>query len=267
MAAVIALAGCGAGFGGAVGAPGSTMSTGAAPSYVVVSQDAGTVSSPADAAQGVDGAGTSSAVETHGQGAVTPSRATGTGAAGAALTLLGTLAVKGRAPKTGYDRALFGAAWSDNVTVTGGHNGCDTRNDILHRDLVRVTVAANGCTILAGTLDDAYTGTVIAFTRGQATSGAVQIDHVVALMDAWQKGAQQLDPTERRNLANDPVNLQAVDGPTNAAKGSGDAATWLPPAKAYRCTYVSRQITVKAKYHLWVTRAEKDAMARVLAGC
>ncbi|MFC9786329.1 DUF1524 domain-containing protein [Rhodococcus sp. NPDC127528] len=195
--------------------------------------------------------------------------ATGPDAANTALAQLDTLPVKGRAPKTGYDRALFGQAWSDDVTVAGGHNGCDTRNDILRRDLSAVALkpGSNGCTVLTGTLADSYTGTTIAFTRGSGTSNAVEIDHMVALSDSWQKGAQQLDEQTRRNFANDPRNLQAVDGPTNQSKGDGDAATWLPPNKEYRCTYVARQIEVKAAYGLWVTAAERDAMARVLETC
>ncbi len=190
-------------------------------------------------------------------------------AADDALRKLNTLAVKGRAPKTGYDRDLFGQAWSDDVTVDGGHNGCDTRNDILRRDLTDITLkpGSNGCAVLSGTLDDPYTGTTIRFVRGQGTSSAVQIDHVVALSDAWQKGAQQLSPQQRVDFANDPRNLQAVDGPTNQKKGAGDAATWLPPNKGYRCTYVSRQVEVKAAYRLWVTWAEKDAIIRVLSSC
>nr|WP_169888541.1 DUF1524 domain-containing protein [Rhodococcus tukisamuensis] len=190
-------------------------------------------------------------------------------AATGALATLGTLPVKGRAPKTGYDRALFGQAWSDDVTVDGGHNGCDTRNDILRRDLTAVALkpGSNGCTVLTGTLADVYTGTTVDFTRGQDTSRAVEIDHVVALSDSWQKGAQQLDEPTRRNFANDPRNLQAVDGPTNQRKSDGDAATWLPPNKAYRCTYVARQVEVKAAYGLWVTEAERDAIARVLGDC
>jgi hypothetical protein len=187
--------------------------------------------------------------------------------AGETLALLETLPVKGRAPKTGYERSQFGPPWTDDVAVDGGHNGCGSRDDTLRRDLTGTSVAADGCTVLSGTLLDAYTGRTITFERGQATSGAVQIDHVVALMDAWQKGAQLLSPGERRNLANDPANLQAVDGPTNAAKGAGDAATWLPPNNAYRCEYVARQVSVKAKYRLWVTQAEKDAISRVLATC
>ncbi len=186
-----------------------------------------------------------------------------------ARAVLDTLAVKGRAPKTGYARTLFGDAWTDDVDVAGGHNGCDTRNDILSRDLTALTFkpGTRDCVVLTGTLADPYTGATIEFTRGQGTSTAVQIDHVVALSDAWQKGAQQLSDRDRANLANDPRNLLAVDGPTNQQKGDADAATWLPSNKSYRCTYVGKQIEVKAAYNLWVTQAEKDAMNRVLDAC
>ncbi|WP_299577587.1 DUF1524 domain-containing protein [uncultured Williamsia sp.] len=203
--------------------------------------------------------------------AVAPVAGTVTAAApaNAALAKLNTLAVKGRAPKTGYSREQFGQAWSDDVNVESGHNGCDTRNDILRRDLTAITVkpGTHGCAVATGTLADPYTGKTIPFTRGSSTSSAVQIDHVVALSDAWQKGAQQLTAEQRRFLANDPRNLQATDGPTNQKKGDGDAATWLVPNTGYRCTYVARQIDVKALYKLWVTQAEKDAMIRVLTTC
>jgi len=181
-----------------------------------------------------------------------------------ALAALGTLEVKGRAPKTGYDREAFGPAWADV-----DRNGCDTRNDILARDLEAETFkpGTRDCVVMTGTLDDPYTATTIAFQRGNATSSAVQIDHVVALSDAWQKGAQQLDADTRQAFANDPLNLLAVDGPTNQAKGDGDAATWLPPNKAFRCEYVARQVAVKATYKLWVTQAEHDAIARILTTC
>lgn len=144
-----------------------------------------------------------------------------------------------------------------------------TRNDILRRDLTNVTVKAGtkGCQVTSGTLNDPYTGQVINFTRGQETSKAVQIDHVVALSDAWQTGAQGLDGATRTAFANDPENLLAVDGPANQQKGDGDAATWLPSNTSYRCTYVAKQIQVKAKYGLWVKQAEKDAMQRVLSNC
>lgn len=186
-----------------------------------------------------------------------------------ALAGLAALPIRERAAKNGYDRSQFGQAWTDNVTIAGGHNGCDTRNDILKRDLVYITTdpMSRDCTVLSGTLDDVYTGKTIRFVRGVETSSAVQIDHVVALSDAWQKGAQELDEATRRNLANDPRNLQAVDGPTNQGKSDADASAWLPPNLAYRCTYVTRQIEVKAAYRLWVTQSEHDAMARELASC
>ena len=183
---------------------------------------------------------------------------------GTALAVLATLTVKGRAPKTGYDRAQFGPAWADV-----DRNGCDTRNDVLRRDLTRYVIKAgtHGCVVLSGTLLDPYTATTIGFVRGQTTSTLVQIDHVVALSDAWQKGAQQLSAETRRALANDSFNLLAVDGLANQRKSDGDAATWLPPNKAYRCPYAARQVAVKAKYRLWVTSPERDALGRILATC
>lgn len=189
--------------------------------------------------------------------------------ASAASAKLATLLIKGRAPKTGYNRSLFGQAWTDDVTVTYGHNGCDTRNDILRRDLVTVEIKpdSNGCTVLTGVLHDPYTGSTIDFHRGEGTSTQVQIDHVVALSDAWQKGAQQWDAGTRRNFANDPINLQATIGSINEQKGDGDAATWLPPNKSYRCSYVSRIVDVKAAYGLWVTQAEHDAIVQILSNC
>lgn len=185
------------------------------------------------------------------------------------LATLDSLEVKGRAPKTGYERALFGDAWTDDVTVAEGHNGCDTRNDILRRDLVDVVTkpGSNGCAVLSGTLNDPYTGTSFNFQRGPGTSAEVQIDHIVSLSDAWQTGAQQWDEFTRRNFANDPRNLQATLGWVNQQKGDGNAATWLPPNKAYRCTFVSRIVDVKAAYRLWVTQAERDAIARLLDSC
>lgn len=182
--------------------------------------------------------------------------------------LLATLPIKGRAPKTGYDRKEFGQRWSDDVNVEFGHNGCDTRNDILNRDLTNVTYKpkTRDCVVLSGTLQDPYSAKEIEFQRGPE-SAKVQIDHVVALADAWVKGAQQLSEEERRNFANDPRNLLAVDGRLNQQKGAGDAATWLPPAKSFRCEYVSRQVEVKAAYRLWVTQAEYEAIDRVLNSC
>lgn len=167
------------------------------------------------------------------------------------------LEVKGRAPKTGYERAQFGDGW-EKV------NGCSTRDIILFRDLENTTLD-DACKVLTGTLNDPYTGKVVVFTKEQ--SSKVQIDHIVALSDAWQKGAQSLSKEQRRQLANDPQELLAVDGQANQEKSDGDAATWLPQNKGFRCTYVARQIAVKVKYSLWVTQAEKAAMLSLLKTC
>ena len=187
----------------------------------------------------------------------------GSDEASEALRILNTLPVKGRAPKTGYSRAQFGDAWSDI-----DHNGCDTRNDILNRDLTaKQHKNSRGCVVISGILNDPYTGKIINFIRGKDTSEQVQIDHVVALSDAWQSGAQEISAQERLQLANDPENLLAVDGPANQQKSDSDAATWLPANTSFRCPYVARQIRVKAKYHLWVKPAEKEAMINVLTPC
>lgn len=196
--------------------------------------------------------------------AVDVQAATSAAAPQTALATALLLEVKGRAPRTGYQRDLFGSGWVDV-----DHNGCDTRNDILARDLEPQTFKAgtHDCVVLTGTLADPYGAKTIAFVRGNETSNAVQIDHVVALSDAWQKGAQAWDPSRRVAFANDPMNLLAVDGPLNVQKSDGDAATWLPPNKAYRCAYVARQVGVKFTYGLWVTDAERTAMVSVLSTC
>lgn len=173
---------------------------------------------------------------------------------------LSELPTKGRAPKTDYRRDQFGAGWQKF------NDGCDMRNQILRRDLTDVKLDEN-CKVLHGKLNDPYTGKVIDFVRGPSSSDKVQIDHVVALSNAWQTGAQQLSPERRAALANDPLNLLAVDGSANQQKGDADAATWLPPNKSFRCAYVARQIAVKRVYGLWVTEPEKIAMRRILATC
>jgi len=182
---------------------------------------------------------------------------------GTASAALATLPIKGRAPKTGYSREQFGQAWADV-----DRNGCDTRNDILSRDLTATTYqpGTRSCLVLTGSLNDPYSGGTIAFNRGPQ-SADIQIDHVVALADAWQTGAQQLDVLRRTALANDPLNLLAVDGGLNTQKSDSDAASWLPPNKSYRCAYVARQVAVKSAYALWVTPPEHDAVAAVLQSC
>jgi hypothetical protein len=191
---------------------------------------------------------------------VVPPRPVPDGGAAAALE---SLPVRGRAPKNDYDRSAFGQTWFD-----ADRNGCDTRNDILRRDLSDVVYSQDSrCKVATGSFHEPYLGARVTFRRGADSSKAVQIDHVVALGDAWQKGARQLTLKQRQDLANDPLNLIAADGPANQEKSASDAASWLPRNKALRCHYVARQISVKAAYGLWVTQAEKDAMDRVLDSC
>jgi hypothetical protein len=189
--------------------------------------------------------------------------ASASAAAGTALAALDTLTVSDAGTTDGYDRDLFGQPWAD---VDG--NGCDTRNDILTRDLTDVTYQGTStCVVTSGVLDDPYTGEEIRFERGRATSAAVQIDHVVALANGWRSGASGWDAATRRAFANDPLNLLAADGPANQAKGAKDASAWLPENTSFGCPYVARQIAVKSTYALAVTAAEHDAMRSVLATC
>ncbi|MFI5807490.1 HNH endonuclease family protein [Streptomyces sp. NPDC051561] len=183
------------------------------------------------------------------------------GKAGSALAAVDGLTVKGRAPKTGYERSEFGRAWADT-----DDNGCGTRDDILKRDLEGVRFSdKKSCKVSSGVLvKDPYTGGRIEFARGRSK---IDIDHLVALSDAWQKGAQQWKPAKRLAFANDPLNLIAAEASANRRKGDGDTATWLPDNKAYRCVYVAGQVGVKKKYGVWVTAAEKEAMKKVLGGC
>ena len=195
---------------------------------------------------------------------LTPPATTASEQPGLAIAALETLPVKGRAPKTGYTRDQFGQAWADV-----DRNGCDTRNDMLKRDMTAVIYKAGtrNCVVLSGTLVDRYSGETIDFLRGNISSMEVQIDHVVALSNAWQTGAFKLTADQRKALANDSLNLFAVKGRLNSQKGDGDAATWLPPLKSFRCAYVAQQIAVKAKYSLWVVAPEKAAMSTILAKC
>ncbi|MCO7218442.1 HNH endonuclease family protein [Klenkia sp. PcliD-1-E] len=183
---------------------------------------------------------------------------------GTVLAALAQLPVKGRAPQTGYTRDQYGEGWVDT-----DRNGCDTRNDVLARDLTaeQFRPGTRDCVVTSGVLVDPYSGATILFQRGQGTSEAVQIDHVVALSNSWQTGAQGWDAATRVAFANDPLNLLAVDGTLNAQKRDGDAATWLPPDRGYRCAYVARQVAVKVAYGLWTTQAEHDAMAGILGTC
>ena len=176
-----------------------------------------------------------------------------------ATDILEKLEVKGRAPKTGYSREEFYDGWPIV-------DGCSLRQRIIRREFGESAVL-DECNVIGGEFDEPYTGEHKVFTEREQISKGVQIDHVVALSDAWQKGAQQKSKDERYQIATDPLNLLAVDASANQGKSDGDAATWLPANKKFRCQYIARQISVKYKYGLWVTEAEKGAMARILENC
>lgn len=176
---------------------------------------------------------------------------------------LSNLLIKGRAPTTGYERELFGSPWLDV-----DRNGCDTRNDILQRDLTNIKFrpGTNSCVVESGYFFDPYTTSEFEFVKSSSAS-SIEIDHIVSLSDAWQKGAQQWDSQTRKQFANDPLNLVATSQSANRQKSDSDAASWLPANKEIRCAFIARQIAVKSAYQLWVTEAEFNMMQTVLEKC
>ncbi|PPG02653.1 deoxyribonuclease [Pseudoclavibacter sp. RFBI5] len=157
--------------------------------------------------------------------------------------------------QTGYDRDLF-KHWSDP-----DGSGCDARNDTLRRDLINVVLRdGSDCIVERGTLNDPYTGEAIPFTRGVATSGAVQIDHIIPLAAAWTGGANEWDAGKREAFANDPMNLQAAEGRANSAKGMRLASEWMPTNTAFHCTYLAQTTNVLKTYDLAVTPIDQDAI-------
>ncbi|MFD0437247.1 HNH endonuclease family protein [Streptomyces chartreusis] len=186
---------------------------------------------------------------------------------GTALGQLNDLTVRAQSTLAGYSRDAFGPAWSDAGTVEMSGNFCPTRQDVLARDLDDVVRAGDGCTVLSGVLHDRYTGRTIDFKRGPRTSMAVQIDHIVPLALGWRSGARELTAEQKLNYANDPENVIATGGSTNAGKGAKDAAAWMPPRAEAHCWYATAQVRVKTKYRLSVTPAEKAALRTALESC
>ncbi|WP_406197334.1 HNH endonuclease family protein [Kitasatospora sp. NBC_01560] len=180
--------------------------------------------------------------------------------------LIARVATAAAGPKDGYDRNEFGPAWTDNVDgVPGGHNSCDTRNDLLARDGRAVEHKdGSACTVTAMTIDDPYTGKTVRWTKQQASK--IQIDHVMPLSYDWQMGAAKWDKAKRVQIANDPLNLVPADGSQNASKGDSGPAAWLPANPAVRCSYAVRFAQVSLKYQLPVTEADKKAMLQQCDG-
>ena len=191
----------------------------------------------------------------------TPQAATNTDGAYYASYLLSQLPVQAPADGSTYEREeQFYSSWPSI-------EGCSLRQRIIKRDFAAATLDDDNCTVIAGNFVDPYSSQEFDFTQKSEISSGVQSDHVVALSNAWQTGAQNLSDDERYDLATDPLNLVAAGSEANQDKSDGDASEWLPANVAFRCDYVARQISVKYKYHLWLTSAEHDAMSEVLSSC
>jgi hypothetical protein len=184
--------------------------------------------------------------------------------------LAGITVVPARIYRYDYRRAAFGDAWTDDNDAPGGHNGCDTRDDILGRDLVDKTyVSIKRCpdAVATGTLHDPYTNATIDFRRGAKVGASVQIDHLVPLALAWDMGAHGWPMAERVRFANDPANLLAVAGKPNEDKGDAEPARWMPPNAAFRCQYSMQFIAVLRGYALPVDQRSADVLRRAAATC
>ncbi|WP_409434586.1 HNH endonuclease family protein [Mycobacterium sp. SMC-14] len=184
--------------------------------------------------------------------------------------LAGITVVPARTHRYDYRRPLFGDAWDDDNDAPGGHNGCDTRNDILNRDLVDIThVSTKRCAdaVATGTLHDPYTNAVVAFTRGAKIGEAVQIDHIVPLAYAWDMGASAWPYRQRVRFANDPANLLAVAGQGNQDKGDAGPGQWMPPNKSFACQYAVAYISVLRGYALRLDQPSADVLREAAATC
>ena len=169
-----------------------------------------------------------------------------------------------------YRREAFGDSWTDDNPAPGGHNGCDTRNDILERDLVDktyVSIARCPNAIATGTLHDPYTNATVAFVRGNQVGASVQIDHIVPLALAWDLGARNWPDDMRLRFANDPANLLAVGGQANQDKGDSEPALWMPPNAAFRCQYAVQFTAVLRGYGLPVDAQSAVTLRDAVATC
>ncbi|BCO37008.1 HNH endonuclease [Mycobacterium heckeshornense] len=184
--------------------------------------------------------------------------------------LAGVTVVPARIHRYDYRRAAFGDAWDDDNDAPGGHNGCDTRDDILNRDLVDKTyVSIKRCpeAVATGTLHDPYTNATINFQRGARVGQSVQIDHIVPLALAWDMGAYAWPYPQRLRFANDPANLLAVSGQANEDKADSQPALWMPPNTAFWCQYAVQYIAVLRGYALPVDQPSADVLRRAAATC
>jgi hypothetical protein len=184
--------------------------------------------------------------------------------------LAGVAVVATRVRDADYRRGAFGDAWEDDNDAPGGRNGCDTRNDILNRDLEdKIYVATKRCpqAVAGGTLRDPYTNATIAFVRGNRVGASVQIDHLVPLAFAWDMGARDWTEPMRIRFANDPANLLAVAGGANQDKGDQPPGDWMPPNAAFWCQYAVAFIAVLRGYGLPVDEASAHRLRDASSAC
>lgn len=184
--------------------------------------------------------------------------------------LAGIAEIPARVRGNDYRRDAFGDSWTDDTTAPGGHNGCDTRNDILDRDLIDKTyVAISRCptAVATGKLFDPYTNAAVAFTRGNQTGASVQIDHLVPLALAWDLGARHWTDDMRVRFANDPANLLAVSGGANQDKGDKQPSLWMPPNAAFHCQYAVQYIEVLRGYRLPVDAPSAPVLREAARTC
>lgn len=182
----------------------------------------------------------------------------------------GIAVVPARTHRYDYRRPLFGDAWDDDNDAPGGHNGCDTRDDILNRDLVDIThVSTKRCpaAVATGILHDPYTNATVSFTRGAKIGEAVQIDHIVPLAYAWDMGAAAWPYRQRLRFANDPANLLAVAGQSNQDKGDAGPGQWMPPNRSFACQYAVAYLAVLRGYALRLDQPSADVLREAAATC
>lgn len=184
--------------------------------------------------------------------------------------LAGIVIVPQRIRGNDYRRAAYGEAWDDDNSAPGGRNGCDTRSEILDRDLTdKSYVAIKRCpgAVASGTLRDPYTNSTIAFVRGNKVGASVQIDHIVPLAFAWDMGARNWTDETRKRFANDPANLIAVAGEANQDKGDLPPGEWMPPNSAFWCSYAMQFIAVLRGYRLPVDQPSAATLREAAGGC
>ncbi|CAL9636470.1 hypothetical protein SUDANB120_06220 (plasmid) [Streptomyces sp. enrichment culture] len=175
---------------------------------------------------------------------------------GAAVSAL-QLAVEDR---TGYQRTAFRHWNAGDVPA----DGCNTRAEVLLAEAVVYPEVGPGCTLTGGLWRSYYD------EREVTPAGALDIDHVVPLAEAWDSGASAWPAARREAYANDqgqPASLVAVTASSNRSKADQDPAEWLPPSPDALCRYGAEWTATKLRWGLAVDEAERDRLLDIATGC